>query len=452
MRTAQLRVREVAGMFRRRWRLVVYPTAIVTVICIIGAFVMPRRYESSTTILVRPDQSLKSLTGFEMMAAFEEELRNFSEIIVSRHFLEALVDTLGYSKPGQTEAQRDVLVAAVRSALSTSKLGSDSFTITYQSSDPFEAQKGASTVANLFITTKIDLENRQNQQTVEFLEGKVQEYRQLFEASTRSLVTTMKQDVDELPTETRTLYGQVSTIETDIGNNNQKLRTYQDALNVLSTLSDLLKNSPEVLRTESGKQPLLELQREDLPFVSELRTLLAKYDDETRRYTSKFPDVDKLEGQLIELLDRMHKGVENEIYKLQTQQNTLEKRRTQFVEELKKSSVASRTNQDKQTNYDINQKLYNEMKLKLEQARLALDIGSRGANQFIILDPAPLPTRATKPNRMMIMAGGFGFGLLLGIVLAVIIELFDTTLRTPKHLELYQKPVIALLPDARRRH
>lgn len=452
MRTAQLRVREVAGMLRRRWRLVVFPCAIVTIICIVGAFVLPRRYESSTTILVRPDQSLKSLTGFEMMAAFEEELRNFGEIIISRHFLEALVDTLGYSTPGQTEAQRDVLVAAVRSALSTSKLGSDSFTITYTSSDPFEAQKGASTVANLFITTKIDLENRQNQQTVEFLEGKVQEYRQLFEASTRSLVTSMKQDVDELPTETRTLYSQVSSIESDISNNNQRLRTYQDALNVLSTLSDLLKNSPEVLRTESGKQPLLELQREDLPFVSELRTLLTKYDESTRRYTAKFPDVDKLEGQLVELLDRMHKGVENEIYKLQTQQNSLEKHRTQIVEELKKSSVASRTNQDKQTNYDINQKLYNEMKLKLEQARLAMDIGSRGANQFIILDPASLPTRATKPNRMMIMAGGFGFGLLLGVVLAMIIELFDTTLRTPKHLEVYQKPVIALLPDARRKH
>lgn len=452
MRTAQLRTREIVGMFRRRWKMIAIPALLVTTICVIGAFVLPRKYESTTTILVRPDQSIKTLTGYEMMAAFEEQLRNFGEIIMSRRFLEAAVDSMGYSSVGQSEAQQDALVSKVRGALSTSRLGSDSFTILYSDSDPQVAQKGAATIANLFIMTKTELENRQNQQTVDFLEKKVEEYRRLFEASTRSLVTTMKQDVDELPTEIKTLYGQISDLEKDMGANSSKLKVYQDALAVLGTLSDLLKNSPEVLRTESGKQPLLELQREDLPFVNELRSILAKYDESTRRYTAKFPEVDKLEGQLVELLDRMHKGVDNEIYKLQGRQSNLEKRRGQIIEELKKSSVATRTNQDKQSNYDINQKLYNEMKLKLEQARLAFDVGSRGANQFIILDPAALPTHATKPNRMMIMGSGFALGIILGLLLAVVAELFDTTLRTPRHVETYQKPVIALLPDTRRMH
>ena len=450
MRTAQLRAREVAGMFRRRWTMVVSPMVIVTIICIIGAFALPRKYESTTTILVRPDQSLRTLTGFELMGAFEEQLRNFGEIIMSRRFLETAVDSLGYGQPLMSVAQQDVLVARVKGALSTSRLGSGSFSISYSDSDPREAQKGAGTIANLFVTTKTELENRQNQQTVEFLEKKVEEYRQVFEVTTRSLVTWMKQDVDELPTETKTLYSQISDLEKEMGINASRLRTYQDALAVLGTLSELLKNSPEVLRTESGKQPLLELLREDLPFVAELRSILTKYDESTRRYTSKFPEVDKLEGQLVELLDRMHKGVDSEIYKLQNRQSGFEKRRSHIIEELKKSSVASRTNQDKQTSYDINQKLYNEMKLKLEQARLALDVGSRGANQFVILDPADLPTRATKPNRVMIIIGGFVVGLVLGLLLGITIELFDTTLRTPRHVEVYQKPVIALLPDTRR--
>jgi capsular polysaccharide biosynthesis protein len=50
----------------------------------------------------------------------------------------------------------------------------------------------------------------------------------------------------------------------------------------------------------------------------------------------------------------------------------------------------------------------------------------------------------------MIMAGGMGFGLLLGILLAVITELFDTTMRSPRYVESYKKPIIALLPDTRR--
>ena len=451
MRAAQLRVHEVLGMLRRRWKMIVFPTILIAVVCTIGAYMLPRKYESTTTMLVRPDQSIRSLSGYDLMAAFEEQLRNISEILMSRSFLEVVVDSMGYFQPGMEQAQREAVVSKVSSALSTSRLGSDSFSISYTDSDPRVAQKGASMVANLFILTKTELENRQNQQTVDFLERKVEEYRLLFEASTRSLVSSMQQDVNDLPTETRTLYSQVNDSEHEMAANAARLKTYQDALAVLSTLADLLKNSPEVLRTESGKQPLLELQREDLTYVSELRILLAKYDEATRRYTAKFPEVDKLEVQLVELLDRMHKGVDSEIYKLQNKQAGLEKHRSQTVEELKKSSVVTRTNQDKQTTYDVNQKLYNEMKLKLEQARLAMDVGSRGANQFIVLDPAPLPTHATKPNRTLIVGAGLGVGILFGLLLAFAAELFDTTLRGPRHIEIYKKPVIALLPQSRRR-
>ena len=262
MRAAQLRVHEVLGMLRRRWKMIVFPTILIAVVCTIGAYMLPRKYESTTTMLVRPDQSIRSLSGYDLMAAFEEQLRNISEILMSRSFLEVVVDSMGYFQPGMEQAQREAVVSKVSSALSTSRLGSDSFSISYTDSDPRVAQKGASMVANLFILTKTELENRQNQQTVDFLERKVEEYRLLFEASTRSLVSSMQQDVNDLPTETRTLYSQVNDSEHEMAANAARLKTYQDALAVLSTLADLLKNSPEVLRTESGKQPLLELQRE----------------------------------------------------------------------------------------------------------------------------------------------------------------------------------------------
>jgi capsular polysaccharide biosynthesis protein len=50
----------------------------------------------------------------------------------------------------------------------------------------------------------------------------------------------------------------------------------------------------------------------------------------------------------------------------------------------------------------------------------------------------------------MIAGGGIIAGLLLGIISAVIVELLDTTVRGPRQIEVYQKPIIALLPDGDR--
>jgi uncharacterized protein involved in exopolysaccharide biosynthesis len=204
------------------------------------------------------------------------------------------------------------------------------------------------------------------------------------------------------------------------------------------------------LRTEEGKIPILQLERQELPNVDELRSLFAKYEEASRRYTPEYPDVLKLEDEIGVLLERMKVSIESALNQAQKKRWDLEKSRTQVIEELKKTSISSRVNQDKESNYESALKLYLDLKFKLDQARVAEAVGSEGANQFIILDPAYLPTRPTKPNRTMIAGGGIIAGLLLGIISAVIVELLDTTVRGPRQIEVYQKPIIALLPDGDR--
>ncbi len=70
------------------------------------------------------------------------------------------------------------------------------------------------------------------------------------------------------------------------------------------------------------------------------------------------------------------------------------------------------------------------MKVKLEQAKTAVDLGNKGAAQFIILDPPLIESHPTKPNRMMkITQGGLGIGIFIGFLSAVLKEMFDTTVR-----------------------
>lgn len=447
MKASQIRIWEVLDLLKRRWKLIVIPTFLVAVLSTIGAFMLPRKYESSTTILVRPDQTLSKVSGYEMLAALDEQLRNLEAIVYSRSFMQTLVDSLHIGGKAESEAQRQGLWDKLRGQIQVNRLGMDSFRIVFSDSDPDHAKKGAEVVSDLFIKTKTAVENRQNSYTVQILEKQVEEYRQAFENSTRSLVFVMKQNVDEQPIETRTLYLKIDDIEKSMSLNQAAMKVYQDALAVLRELPAQIRRTPDVLRSESGKQPLLQLQREDLPYASELRALITKYDEASRRYTPQYPEVVRLESEMATLLERMRIGIESEIHQLQEKLWDLEKHRSQIIEELKKSSVTTRVNQDKESNYESNLRLYSDLKFKLEQAKLAEAVGSQGANQFIILDPAYLPVRPTKPNRTMITAGGFGLGLLLGIITAIFVELLDTTIRSPRQIQVYQKPIIALLPD-----
>ncbi len=450
MRAAQVKLREVLDVLKRRWKLIVVPTFLVAILSAIGAYTLPRKYESSTTILVRPDQTLTKLPGYEMMAAIEDKLRNLEEIVYSRGFMQALIDSLQLGNAVHTEAQRQALWDQLKSQIQVIRLGTDSFRIVFSDSDPQRAKRGAEVVSNLFIATKTSVENRQNSLTVQILERQVEEYRQAFENSTRSLISVMKQNVDEQPVQTRSLYIQIEDIEKAMSANQSAITANKDALDELRDLPALIRKDPEILRSETGRQPLIQLQREDLPFVSDLRSLIAKYDEASRRYTPQFPEVIKLEGEIVTLLDRMRTGVEAEVARLQEKRWDLEKHRAQVIEELKKSSVSTRENQDKESNYESDLKLYSDLKLRLEQAKLAEEVGSQGANQFIMLDPAYLPVRPTKPNRTMITVAGFAVGFLLGVITAVISELLDTTVRSPRQIQVYQKPIIALLPDGER--
>jgi hypothetical protein len=304
-------------------------------------------------------------------------------------------------------------------------------------------------IENLFIQTKLNVENRQNALAVEFYEKKGRRIQdrlrdQRAQHGGRGSASASR----TCRPKPGPLYAKLEETDRNLGVIDVKVKTDEDKLVILRQLPSVLQSSPEILRKEDGKQPLFDLTRSDLPYAADLKILVTQYDQVTRAYQGKYPEIEKLESQIYEMLQRMLAATEGEIANLQTQQRTLEGRRMQVVEELKKTSVAQTESKDNESTFDINKKVYDDMQLKLEAARLAQEVGSRGANQFIILDPPILPTSPSKPNRLLIILGGFGIGLLLGVISSFVAELLDTTVRSPRDIEVFHKPIIAFLPDA----
>jgi polysaccharide chain length determinant protein (PEP-CTERM system associated) len=98
--------------------------------------------------------------------------------------------------------------------------------------------------------------------------------------------------------------------------------------------------------------------------------------------------------------------------------------------------------------YDTQMAAYKELLTKSEESKVALDLERRQiGEQFRILDSASVPTRPISPNRLAISGAGFAIGLVLGLGLALLLELRDASFRSESDvIESLSLPVLALVP------
>ena len=438
MSTSQITLHEILSLVQRRKKLLIIPCIIVTLISVGGAIFLPSRYESYTTLLVQREEVLNPFMSIEaaMHGADEDKLRTFNEIIYSRLTIKALLDSLNESPAVRTLEDDQDLIVLTQGKIRTERRGSDAYRITFTDTDPAIAQRAAASLADLFIETLRQIENQKNEFAVAFYDKKLNEIRQKFEEIQKKVVSDLQAHAQNTPVENTVRYTQMIETERRLGELDTRILSYEQQLSIL-------RSNPDLLHAEGGKKLLYELQDASVPFAANLRELLSKHADYSRKYTPKYPEMLKLESDIADLLQHMRLAIESELPRLHASRLELDKLLSKIVGELKQSTVDQRVSGD--TEYDIYKKLYDELTVKLEQAQAARDLGMKGAAHFLIIDPAMRPDRPSKPNRPLIVAGGFASGVLLGLLCMVLAELMDTTIRSPKDIEIYQKPVIALL-------
>ena len=441
MVNSRVTFKEIRTFTQRRIMLLLVPPIVITMLCAIGSLYLPRLYESSIRILIQRSDVVNPLASLAnaMSQTNDDPLRSFDDIVFSQRTFEQLIDSLGLSREIKSEVERRSMMVKIKNNILTKIQEGESFSITYQDSDPLRAQRGATVLANIFISTITNAKNKRNEFTVEFYDKKLEEFRSKMDENQKLLMVRMKRNNNRNPGENSALYIRVEQMEQKIQELQNRVIEYQRTMTALSSF-------PSAIRTEDGKQTLFEIQRSDIPYAADLKPLLNIYDDVTVRYTAEHPEVLKIENQILTVLDRMNVAIKTELGKKHSEIEELRRSKGGFVEELLKSSEVKESDRYVESNYFIYQKLYNEMKLKLEEAEISKVLGSNLESQYIVMDPPLYPLFPSKPSRTLIVGGGFVLGILLGILSAIVAEILDTTIRTAYAIEIYGKPVIAFLP------
>ena len=443
--------RLIEAPLRRPWHVVV-PFVLVLGAGIALSFVLPKRYVSSTLILVAPDKLPESFVPTMATERIAKRLQSMRQEILSRTRLERVARELDPYKSLDKEPIVQT-IERMRDAIKVDVKSTDAFSIEFEHPDPQVAMLVADRLTSLFMEEVVGARERQVADAYDFIESQLEESRKQLERNDEELRRYKERHMGTLPEQ---MVSNLSTL--------QRLQLEQQSL-----AESLRKAIDQQIAVEGSARSAATSAGTATPAdLPALRSQLAQL---RLRYTDEHPDVQALVARIAQLqkagpastgtdVEAADEGprtrvdqARREVALLREQQVDLEKRIAQFSARVE---TAPRTEQEIQSLTRDYQKLsenYSALLAKKLDAQMASKLERRSkGEQFRIVDPAFLPVKPSFPNHLKFALGGGLLGLLIGLALAVSADFLDPSVRYVRALETALPfPVVGVIPHVGRR-
>jgi succinoglycan biosynthesis transport protein ExoP len=448
-------IRRFAEAPLRRPLMVLVPWVTIFALSVAALFLLPKKYRSSTLILV---ESEKVPDSFVTRVATQDTRARLEAIwpeVLSRTRLErVLADTRPY--PDITSSM--LALETIRKAIAVNLSGTDGFTIEFVHTDPHKAQEVADRIATLFIDETIKSRGQQVEDAVDFLDAQVSGARKGLETKDEALRRFKEQRMGTLPEQLQTNLATLSMLQ-------RELQTTQESLIFARERQESLARS--FGRASTGVTRTGEPSSADSE-LTELRRQLAALKD---RYTDEHPDIQSLTGRIARLQQRRSEttgedptvpGVDpstlvarEQLARATAEVKSLEQTRADLdlrVDALRnRVEETPRTEQELSTltrDYDQLRENYTTLLRKQLEAQMAGRLEQRWKGErFRVLDPASLPEKPSFPKPIIVLGLGAVLGLLFGLGACLAVELLDPTFKDVGDLSsLGSYPVLGRIP------
>ncbi len=477
MTERELTQSDYIAILRRRWVL-------ITVLALVGgplaygvSRLLPNRYKSQTLVLVEqptvPSDYVKPVITTEI----NERLASMREEILSRSRLEPIIHQYNlYAKdinrlPMEeliARMQKDIEVTPVQPMAETQAQELPGFHISVTLDNARTAQEVCTTVTSMFIEEDYRLRQQRSTDTTQFLAQQLVDAKAKLDEQDSKLAAFKSRYLGSLPDQEQGNLNLLMGLTSQLDAATQALaRAQQDKSFAESMLAQQLAAWQA---TQSGSNPeTLEAQ------LAALQTQLSNLQ---ARYTEDHPDVIKTKNEIAALQKKIAddnaqskasgsqkstKAVEPaQIAQLRAQVHTTDQVIAEKTREQEKIQQAIKVYQDRvQSSPAVEQQykeltrdyqtaldFYTDLLKKRDQSAMAGDLERhQEGEQFRVLDPANLPDKPTFPNRIEFTLSGFGGGLALGVGIAFLLEMRDTSFRTERDVEFTLRlPVLAMVP------
>ena len=467
----------IAIVQRRKYWIIV-PSITVILMALALTPLIPRSYQSTTTILVEPQKIPTEYVRATVTTDVTDRLHTIGlEVMSSTRLIHIINDLNLYPELRKKEninqivgiMQKDISVDVVRDPTNDGKNSVGAFKISYVGRTPQETQSVTKEMADLFIRENLKERDQQAQGTDAFITAQLAQARRQLAAQDAKIRAFKDAHMGSLPEQEQANLQMVGQYEALLQTNNEAIdranqqRVYlQSLLNVKTSgnpgtptpaaptalqleiaqkqselNADLLKYTPEhpdVIRLQHDIAAL-KLQVQHAPRSSASGSIA------TNALTGEGPSVtDQLRSQLVSLNE--------EIRARNARQEQVEQKLKQLQGAVESQPAVQTAFSSLDRDYQEMEKNYNDLLAKQQAASMAAELERHDeSEQFIVLDPANLPSKPYRPDPVLIGLGSVLIGLLIGLIFAMTVELRDDTMHDADEVAAYLKlPVIVALP------
>ena len=484
----------IQALRRRAW-LVAIPPVVALFAALVYSSTLPDLYQSEMLIAVDPQRIPDAIVRSTVTLGTDRRLEALKVKVLSRTALEQLIEEFDLYPQERQAVPIDLVVAKLRAnvdmvmQIPRPRWGEEpqptAFRVLFTYWDPQKAAQVAQRVGAYFIEQNIAERGSLASAAKKFLENQLAGSRAKLEEQERRLEEFRQRHGQALPTQvTSNIQGLASAqtqvqaiVESAARDRDRKLmleRLYRDAVAERSnpaTLGTTREAAPGQTSVPSSPRRQLADARANLtglelrytpdhPDVLRAKRLIAELEPKAAAEqtaiaaavaTTDTPSLpDTTPGQReslrqmraeIESLDRQVAFKESEERRVRAEIAEYH-RRVEAVPGLESEFVALTRD------YDTQQIAYRELLTKNETAKLAANLEEQSIGErFRVVDPAVVPVRPLPSQRIRYNAVGFAIGLLVGLSLAVLLELRDKSFRTEADvIDALSLPVLATVP------
>lgn len=436
----------------RRRKLVLIPTALTLAAAVGASFALPKKYRSSTLILVEASRAPDAFMTKANTDQSSKRLNTITQEVLSRTRLERVIQELDpYS--GSLSSS---MVEQMRSNISIDVKGNDAFNITFSHTDAHKSQAVAQRLATLFIEEGAQSREEQVEGAVEFLDTQLLDARKELEAKEAGLRALKEQKMGSLPEQTQANLATLQRMQLEQQSLDLNLRLARDRLQTL-------EKSLAERKLTSASSTATDVPTELLQLQTELTSLRSRYTEEHPDVRAVVARIARLEKQLAQqptnsaaMVDagtattRGHiEQAQIEIRQLETKQADLGRQVAGYQARVEQAPRTEQEIASLTRDYEKLRENYQLLLTKKLEAQMAERLEKRWKGErFRILDPANLPDVPYSPNRVAFFVGGLLGGLLLGLAMAVAAEFLDNSVKSVRDVETELPfPVLVSVPD-----
>jgi polysaccharide chain length determinant protein (PEP-CTERM system associated) len=454
-------------VLRKRW-FVMISFCVAMIAGIYVALISPPIYQASTLILVEPQRVPSDYVKTIVSSDLESRVSTIQQQILSRSNLEKIIKEFRlFSEPKHQkmfmEDKIENLRKNIQVQVTKSESTSEAFSVSFKGRNPQTVKTIANTLAAIFIDENLKIREAQAAGTSDFLDGELDEMRERLEQVEASLRAYRKRNMGELPEQLESNLKILTTLQVQLEERKDRLRTERNRLLILESEIEESKN----LLATTGST--VESDLGGAPTPEQLRAQLAELKS---NYTDRHPDVIKLKSRIDDLEAKYRSGelessktapfsantsgsqipkiipntlrvkilqqseIKTEIYDLEEDIANINQQIKDYQLRVERTPKREEELMSLRRDYDNIQLSYSSLLNRKLEAEIAVDMEKKQkAEQFRILDYARVPQRPVSPDMKRLLLLSVVAGLGIGFGLIFLLDFFDTSLKDPNELE-----------------